>query len=694
MGVILGTAAYMAPEQAKGKAVDRRADIWAFGCVLYEMLVGARAFDGEDTTEILGAIVKTEPDWKQLPKSTAPQIIALLRRCLQKDPRKRQQHIGDARIEIDETMTVPSAPGERARPASHVYAPWALAGLSAAALAVALLIGRPAGPTAVVSRVDITMPSISGEQQLVDFALSPDGRRIAYIAGPGFGSLWVRSLDDIQERQLPATEAPWHPFWSPDGRSLGFFSNGKLKRIDVDGGTPVVIADVTLGTGGTWSADGTIVYADFYVKTLWRVAATGGAPVALPTVEGGLSYAYPHFLPGGDRYLFASLFGTKGGWFIGTLDGKAPRPVQGASPTFTQFLPPNHLVYLQDGELRAQPIDIERAELTGSPEKIADAVAHSPRMVRGAFAVSAGGTIAYRTGGLARQLAWFDRQGRLLGRIGQPDMAPVITAAVSPDATRIALDRTAQNNRDVWMMEVSSGSVTRVTAHADEDGLPVWAPDGRRLAYESMRQAGFYSLFVRQLNSPQTETLLRQDADRNFWPLDWSRDGRHLLYLEAPDVMRGDIYALPMTGPDRTPIPVAATPFEEMNGAFSPDGAWVAYQTNQSGRQEIVVQAFPDAAKGSVQVSVNGGATPKWSPDGRELYFMAPDGKLMATVIAATDAGAKSEIPRSLFQTAAGYWFGIPQYDVDRQGRFLMDIGGHPAPPIRLLLNWKPGATP
>ena len=408
------------------------------------------------------------------------------------------------------------------------------------------------------------------------------------------------------------------------------------------------------------------------------------APSPLPVPKGAI-VTYPQFLPDGDHFLFTG----SGVLYLGALSGGEPRPVKGSAANFAQLLAPDRLVYRHDGELRAQRLDVQRAEMVGTPEKLADNVAYSSHLGRAGFAVSRSGTVAYRTGGFVKQLAWFDRTGKLLGKAGEPDPGSLVSATVSPDGSRIALDRMVQGNRDIWMMDSSRGSLARVSDNPQEDGTPVWSPDGERLAYESMVN-GTFALHVRSLSGSGRDAQL-QTAALHQWPLDWSRDGRYLLYIESPNYLKGDLFALPMTGADRKPIPIATTPFAEVGGSFSPDGRWVAYQTDRSGRPEIVVQPFPDPSRGVTQVSVGGGASVRWSRDGRALFFLAPDGKMMTTTIEATATGFRPGIPTPLFQTAAGYWFGIAQFDLNPEGHFLIDMG-QPAPPIRLLLNWKPRA--
>jgi serine/threonine protein kinase/Tol biopolymer transport system component len=695
-GVILGTAAYMAPEQAKGRPLDRRADVWAFGCVLYEMLTGRRAFDGEDVTDTIAALVGREPDWSRLPAGVPASVERLLRRCLEKPVNRRLPHIGVARMEIEEAGETPklSEPPANARRWPG-YLPWAIAALATAAALVMALGTAPSGSTAApVLRLDITTPPIMSHTQIANFALSPDGRFIAFVAGSQDAPIFLRTLETGEVRPLPGTGGAQQPFWSPDSRSIAYFAGGSLLRAELAGSAPTVIArNVGVSVGGTWNQDGAILFGIFGASPLLRVAAMGGAPVPLNGLAAeGTFNAYPNFLPDGDRFLFASVAPDESGELrIGALSTGTSQRLMPVSSPYARFLAPDRVVYLHEGELRAQRIDVQQASLVGTPETLATGVPEDSA-AQGAFSVSSAGRLAYRAGGVATELAWFDRTGRMLARAAQPDGAHVVGARVSPDGTRIALDRNTQGNRDVWVLDAARGSLTRLTSDPTAEGLPVWSPDGQRLAYESLR-SGVWNLHVRPAAGQATEERL-QESSKHQIPLDWSRDGRFLLYLEGTTVAiyDGDLFALPMTGADRTPLPIATTPFTELSGRFSPDGRWVVYETHQSGRPEIVVQPFPDASAGAVQVSVQGGSTPRWSADGRELYFMARDGTLMAADVTVSGARFEAGVPRPLFRSTALNWFGWFQYDVDRTGRFLMSVATDATPPIRLLLNWKPAA--
>jgi eukaryotic-like serine/threonine-protein kinase len=454
-GVILGTAAYMSPEQAKGRTVDRRTDIFAFGCVLFEMLTGRQAFAGDDVAEILARVLEREPDWTLLPSGVPPRIRELLRLCLEKNAKNRRSDAADVRIDIDRALTEPAAATPIAAPPRGSRLPWIAAALfgatTIAALAVAL---RPSTPQPEM-RVEINTPATISPLQ---FALSPDGLKLAFVAG-GVGSerLWVRLLDKTDAQPLAGTDGAQYPFWSPDSRSIAYFASGKLYRIDTAGGPPQALADAPAGRGGTWNRAGAIVFAPAALGPLMRVGVLNKElrPVTKIDAPRSANHRWPQFLPDGHHFLF---YAPVNGIYLGTLDVGDPKRLT-QSDTGGAYLEPGWLVYVQEGILVAQRLDIERGELTGDPVTLANSVGIDGNLEQAGFSVSTDGLVAYRGAGVQPlQLNWYDRTGKAAGTAGEPDANDLNYPALSPDGRRIAVSRTVQNNRDLWLW-TSSGAL-------------------------------------------------------------------------------------------------------------------------------------------------------------------------------------------------------------------------------------------
>jgi serine/threonine protein kinase/Tol biopolymer transport system component len=723
-GVILGTAAYMSPEQARGKAVDKRADIWAFGAVLYEMLTGARAFPGENLTDTLAAVVRAEPDWTLVPKDLSPTVLVYLRRCLQKDVKQRVGDIHDVRLALEGAFDTAASQTPAASPSSGSRGRLAVAALAVAAIAIVALaipavqhLREMPPPVPPETRLDIVTPATD---DLASFALSPDGRQIAFVAsGDGAARLWVRSLATTTAEPLPGTEGATLPFWSPDSRSMGFFASGELKRIDLGGGAPQTLARVSRGIGGSWSRDGVIAFGADAASGLMRVSATGGTTTALTTLspEHILHYA-PDFLPDGRRFLFVAI-GTAGaeaaGIYLGTLDGgpatrltdgdglglflpdgtwRAEAAGEGGPRSPDAFGEGGWLVWTRAGTLVAQRLDVERAVLTGAPVTLAVGV--------GYFSVAAtAGQLAYRAGGIAgqQQLIWVDRTGKAGGTVGVPQSG--IAGAmprVSPDGRRVAVNRPTQANLDIWVLEGDRAS--RLTFDAGLDISPVWSPDGSQVVYLSQR-GGSSALNRTLARGGRTEQQAVVSAPFKL-ASSWSADGRFLMYQSTDAETKSDLWVVPMAG-DRTPRVFLKTPFIERFGAFSPDGRWVAYQSDETGRNEIYVRPFVattgDASTnqpgGQWQVSSAGGIMPTWRPDGKEIYFLSPAGKMMATPIRLAGTTLEPGAPVELFNPRI-FGGGVDaqqgrQYDIAPDGRFLINmVLEEAAAPITLIQNWRP----
>ena len=749
-GMILGTAAYMSPEQARGKIVDKRADIWAFGAVLFEMLTGTRAFPGEDLTDTLAAVVRAEPDWGALPAALPSALGTYLRRCLQKDPRQRVQAIGDVRLALEGAFetTAPqstaTAPASTPRGRRGWLAALGIAAVVVVALAIPALRHLRETPPPE-TRVEIVTPATDDP---VSFALSPDGRQIAFVAsGDGASRLWLRSLATTTAQPLMGTEGARWPFWAPDSRSLGFFAGGVLKRLDVGGGgaggAPQTLAPAINGTGGTWNTDGVVVFAPSVTEPLRRVFATGGAATAV-TALGPQQQAHvaPHFLPDSRRFLFyVRGVPDTAGIYLGALDGNAPTRLTAADSTGV-YLPEGQtslalratsglagalrgggwLLWVRAGTLVAQRLDVAQAVLVGEPVTLADSVAVE---TLSAVSVAATGLVAYRTdAGSQRQLVWVDRSGMVRGAVGDSDDS-LFHPRVSPDGRRVVVARTVQGNRDLWLLD--GARTSRVTFDAALDDRALWSPDGTRIVFRSLR-TGQGDLYEKLTSGAGMEARLVA-SDQAKSPTSWSADGRFLLYQSQDPQTNIDLWVVPMVGdrpstgsgrPEpvegRTPFAFLKTPYREVYGAFSPDGRWVAYQSDESGRPEVYVGQLvqpgaagttagaersvrlqPDQPGGQWQVSTAGGVFPAWRPDGKELYYLNPAGAMMAVSITVTGSAIELGAPVVLFDTRIFGGGGDAQqgrqYDVAPDGRFLINTELDSADAaITLLMNWNPEA--
>jgi Tol biopolymer transport system component len=703
-GVILGTAAYMSPEQARGRRVDRRTDIWAFGCVLFELLSGRQVFErGETVSDAIAAILKNEPDWSMLPADTPAHIRALLRRCLQKDPNKRLPHIGVARLDIEEgpieTPAAPAPPPQRAEPKGNLRVAWtvaAVAAIAAGVLGVVAVRGlRPAAVERVQTRFEITTPPTT---EPASFALSPDGRQLAYVAtSSGGAQLWVRRLDQWDATPLGGTEGASYPFWSPNGKAIAFFAEGKLKRIDLaGGGAPRALADAVSARGGTWSRDDTILFGPAANnRPLMRVSANGGAATdATKLVSGHGSHRWPQFLPDGHHFLFVASLGQAEarGVYYGDLNGGDPvRVLQ--DETAAVFAPPGKLLFMRQGALVSLGFDAAKGTTSGEATPVTRGVGEFFAN-RGSFTVSENGVLAYRAGtGQRRQLVWMDRGGAMAGTIGSPDENALASPELSPDGRRVVVQRIVDGNPDLWVIDVARGVQTRFTFDAREDTLPLWSPDGQRVVFVSTRN-GVGDLFEKSTSGAEERPLLTTPVGKA--PIAWSPDGRYLLFSMVAQGARGtrDLWALP-AGDGQKPFPVAQTPFDEVAGQFSPDGHWLAYVSNQSGRAHVYVRPFPGQGE-ATQVSTTGGTHPRWRPDGKELFYVAPDGRLMAVPVTITqgrqvlDLGAPIPLFTPRFAIGASITGAKPQYAVARDGRFLvnLDMSEATSSPIKVVLNW------
>jgi Tol biopolymer transport system component len=692
-GMIVGTAGYMAPEQAKGRDADHRADIWAFGCVLYEMLAGRTVFDGETISEVLAGVLKSEPDWHRLPLDTPENIRRLLRRCLERDVRKRLQHIGDARLELDEpaSLTV-SVPAHRA-PVWRERAAWA----TAAVLAVAALIAvmRPQQESARPERrLEIAAPGTPDPPSL---AVSPDGNKIAYAGNSDQGVvLWLRDLDAAASHPLAGTGNARLPFWSPDSRSIAFFADGKLKRVDLDTGAIRSLTTAVNGFGGTWNRQDLILVAPLATGAIEAIPAAGGEPKAVtrvaPQQQG---HRLPYFLPDGRHFLYHASGASPDtrGIYVGQLDNPDASKRLFDADTGAAFAG-GFLYFERQGALFAQRFDPDTLSLQSSPQQVAEQVATNTQS-SASFSVSSVGVIAYR-GGLsaqtARQLAWFDRTGKSLGPLGEP-MSAISNLTLSHDDRMVALGRSLNGNVDIWLVDAVRGTPIRLTSDPKIDNFPIWSADGSHVVFESYASGNSGDLYEKGVAGNLDQRLLVSTPEAKF-PTDCFRDGT-ILYQTLDAKTGFDIWAFRQTG-DRRPFPVLRTEAEERLAHFSPDGRWIAYESNETGRFEVYVQAFPPAGR-KIAISTSGGGQPRWRRDGRELFYLMLDGRLAAVPMTWTGDSIEPAVPTPLFQTQVVTMFGVNgmQYDVSTDGqRFLVSsaAGGlsNNTAPISIVLNWNP----
>ncbi len=695
-GALLGTAEYMSPEQAKGKTADARSDIWAFGVVLYEVLTGKSPFAAETFAETLGGITKVDPDWTALPASTPLSVRSILRRCLQRDRNRRTHCAADLRIEIEEAQSAPQAESSipRSVPRRRERIAWAtaLALVTAVAVVLALLTFREP-PPAPEARLEIGVPPGTNSQSI---AISPDGQKIVFVAASeGIDRLWLRSLDDVSALPLAGTEFAASPFWSPDNRSIGFFADFKLKRMDIDGGSMQILASAPNGGGGTWNREGTILFTPDVGSrsSIFAISATGGEPESVTRLDGFLQagHSFPEFLPDGQHFLYYVRGSPEvRGVYAGQLGGSETRRLLDAEARAV-YASSGQLLFMRQGTLFAQDFDAVRLELRGNPFPVAEQVRVAGGTGAAAFSASGAGPLIYRTGtATLRQFIWFDRSGSEIGTVGSPLFA--LNPSLSPDGLRVALDQ----NADIWFLEIVRGVLGRFTSGMTSENQPVWSPDGKLVVFSSPRM-GAFDLYEKPVSGAGTEDLLLA-TEQNKVATDWSRDGNFVLFRSTDPETNHDIWALP-TGGDQKPFMVVQTNFQERDAQFSPDGKWIAYQSDESGRFEIYLQPFPGPGVKST-ISTNGGAQVRWRSDGKELFYIALDGRLMAVpmnLASGSSSGQTFEAgaPVPLFATRIGgavQGTARQQYVVSPNGqRFLMNtVTDEDASPITVVLNWKP----
>ncbi len=712
-GTILGTLQYMAPEQVEGREVDARTDIFAFGAVVYEMATGKRPFEGRSQASVMAKILESDPPpMSSLQPMTPPALDRVVKRCLAKEQENRWQTARDLYEELKWIAEGGSQAGVSTPFATQAKSrerlAWSIAAVALVGFTIALAGGvfayfeRAPNETQSV-RFSVSLPETwSLSRQLAatgapaaPLAVSPDGHRIAFAATSADGKslLWIRSLDTLTAQALAGTEGAVRPFWSPDSRFLGFFADGKLKKIEVSGGPPITLCNASGGGGGTWSRDGVIVFSPTPFSALEKVSASGGAPTPVTKlVPGDTVHIRPDFLPDGRHFLYRAAMSSNGGpIYLASLDSPDRKLMLNADSTNVVYSE-GHLLFLRDKTLMAQPFDTRRLVLSGEAFPIAESIQTQGTVnPYGLFSASENGVLAYQAGREtgSSQLVWFDRAGKQIGVLG--DSTAYADPELSPDGKRLSDNKLAQagSTIDIWIYDLSRGLPTRFTF--GEDAIAsIWSPDGSRVVFNS-NQKGHFDLYQKTSSGAGAEEPLLVD-NFNKSPLSWSPDGRFILYRSTGASTNFNLFVLPVSG-DRKPFPFLETNAKSvgMSGQFSPDGRWVAYSSTESGRTEIYVAPFPGPG-GKWQISTAGGTAPRWRRDGAEIFYLAPDNKLMAAAV--NDKGSSFEVGavRPLFQTNSVGAVSTFVVSADSQ-RFLINTASAQAAsaPITVVLNWSAG---
>jgi Tol biopolymer transport system component len=715
-GVILGTAAYMAPEQARGAVVDRRADIWAFGVVLYEMLTGKQPFAGETVSDILAAVLRAEPQWEGIPA----EMRRLIRRCLEKNPKRRLQAIGEARVVIEDVLagSTEEQPASAAK-ASGVsralrFSPWVLAAaLLFTSLVISWLYFRQTQPAERVTRTTVALPA---KAVVHSFALSPDGRYLTLAAQvDGTQRLWLRPLDAPDPQPLPGTEEGQYPFWSPDSRYIGFFTQGKLKKIAVTGGPAQNLCDAVEGRGGTWNSEGVIVFgtASGVGAGLQRVQEGGGVPSSVTRADGA-GHRFPTFLPDGHRILYLATISKtpdQNGIFLASLDSRESRRLfpDLSNALYLPRTPGSRLAQIllvRNNALVAQPVNPATLQLAGEAYPVVEGVGQGWNANFFRFSVSGDGSLTFQAPPAfpLSQLTWFDRNGGQIGALGRTGY--ISSFSISPDGKKVALDRYSTSNpsagADIWVHELERGTESRFTFKVLHNVMPVWSPDGSSIVF-ARRGVSEWEVYRKHANGTGQEELLAKGGYRTT-PASFSRDGRFVI-LSSAGSGNLDLLVMPLEG-HRKAEPLVASEFMETQGQFSPDGKWVAYTSNESGRYEVYVEAFPrgSGVAGKWPVSTAGGEEPLWRPDAKELFYLDPGGRLFGVPVQTSGpkSGFLMGVPQALFDTRLARedrWqgFSVPvlrSYDVAPDGkRFLVRVIREPGAeaPLLLVTNWRAG---
>jgi Tol biopolymer transport system component len=712
-GVIMGTVGYMSPEQLKGHAVDHRSDIFSFGAILYEMLSGRRAFQGESAAETMSAILKEDPpDLSDTNKSVSPALARLVTHCLEKNPEARFHSARDLAFTLealsgtnnvsDETATLIAPVRDQPKRRERLLWMGVIAVLTVAlvtALPFAIKYFRKSEPAQGQAVRFFVLPSenatlVTGSQQI-----SPDGTKLVYVASgtDGKRAIWTRRLDSLSAELLPGADEPANPFWSPDGRSLGFFAAGsKLAKIELNGGPAQVLTGVQGNAGGTWNQDGVILFTRGLHDGLYRIPATGGSPVPVTTLDESrkeTGHAWPYFLPDGQHFLFLARSTQRENTniYAGSLDSPERKLLINADSNAV-YAAPGFLLFRRGQTLMGQQFDASKLELQGEPFLITEQIDYSAGTGRGFFSASQTGALTFVGFNAPNtQLVWFDRGGQQLGQIGSPSAD--LGFRLSPDEKQLAVSRLdlQAGTSDIWLIDLARNNPSRLTFDPAGDAGPVWSPDGSRIIFSSDRGGG--STIYQRLSNGTGKDEVVGTFSAPGGPHDWSPDGKFIVVSIVSGMGSTDLWLVPLFG-EHKPTPLVQTEFSERGARFSPDGKWIAYASNASGIYQVYVESFP-ASGGKWQVSAAGGAQPQWRGDGKELFYLAPDRKLMAVEVNGAGSAFTAGTPKVLFELQVSTVFpgggAITHYAATRDGRrFIVNtIAGDSSPvPITVVLNW------